>query len=156
MSLLFYRLSYPRQLFEISSHFGRSPSYLSRVLNDLLKYLEARYHEILRWHPILTHSRLRRYARSIKKLSHMRGRSTIYGFIDGTFQWFCRPGVGQKFYYSGYKKAHGMAWLAVTCPDGLIGSIYGPCEGKMSDVTMLQNSGLTFRLKQLFRGRRKL
>ena len=62
----------------------------------------------------------------------------------------------QKFYYSGYKKAHEMVWLAITCPDGLIGSIYGSYEGKINDVTMLQKSGLQNRFKNLFKGRRKL
>jgi len=156
LCLLLYKLSYPRQLFELAEQFGRSPSYLSRVLNDLLKHLEIRYGELLRWHPTLTYTRLRRYARAVKRVGKIRGKSTIWGFIDGTFQRFCRPNVGQKFYYSGYKKAHGMVWLAITCPDGLIGSIYGPCEGKMNDVTMLQKSGLQNRLKNLFKGRRKL
>lgn len=105
---------------------------------------------------MLTYSRIRRYARVVKRIEKIRGRSTIWGFIDGTFQRFCRSTVEQKFYYSGYKKAHGMVWLAITCPDGLIGSVYGSCEGKMSDVTMLQKSGLFSRLKTLFEGKRKL
>ncbi len=156
LCLLLYKLFYPRQLFELAERFGRSPSYLSRVLNDLLKHLEIWYDDILRWHPTLTYTRIRRYARAIKRVGKIRGKSTIWGFIDETFQKFCRPGVGQKFYYSGYKKAHEMMWLAITCSNDLIGSIYDLYEGKMNDVTMLQKLGLQDRFKNLFKGRRKL
>jgi len=77
LCLLLSKLSYPRQLFELAEQFGRSPSYLSRVLNDLLKHLEVRYGEILRWHPTLTYTRIRRYARAIKRVGKIRGKSTI-------------------------------------------------------------------------------
>jgi len=153
---LLYKLFYPRQLFELAKRFGRSSFYLSRVLNDLLKHLEIRYDDMLRWHPTLTYTRIKRYAKAMKRVEKIRGKSTIWGFIDGTFQKFCRPNVGQKFYYSSYKKSHGMIWLAITCSNDLIGSIYDSCEGKMNDVTMLQKFGLQDRLKTLLKDRRKL
>ncbi len=49
LCLLLYKMSYPRQLFELADRFGRSPSYLSRVLNNLLEHLENRYGSMLRW-----------------------------------------------------------------------------------------------------------
>jgi len=153
--LLLCKLSHPRPLFELSTRFGRSPSYLSVVLNDVLEHLRNRYTSILQWHPSLTYNRVRRYARAVKRSGNMRGRSVIWGFIDGTFRRLARPEKRQHFWYSAYKKSHGMGWLAITCPDGLIGSFYGPFEGKMNDIVMLQKSGISQRLRDLFYGRRQ-
>ncbi len=108
LCLLLYKLFYLRQLFELAKRFNRSPFYLSRVLNDLLKHLEIRYDDILRWHPTLIYTRLKRYAKAMKRVKKIRGKSTIWGFIDKIFQRFCRSNVEQKFYYSSYKKAHEM------------------------------------------------
>ncbi len=108
LCLLLYKLFYSCQLFELAKRFDRSPFYLSRVLNDLLKHLKIRYDNILRWHPTLTYTRLKRYVKAIKKVEKIRGKSTIWGFIDKIFQRFCKSNVRQKFYYSNYKKAHEM------------------------------------------------
>ncbi len=77
LCLLLYKLFYLRQLFELAKRFDRSPFYLSRVLNDLLKHLEIRYDDILRWHPTLTYTRLKRYVKAMKKVEKIRGKSTI-------------------------------------------------------------------------------
>jgi hypothetical protein len=111
---------------------------------------------MFRWHSTLTYTRIRRYAKAMKRVEKIRDKSIIWRFIDGTFQKFCRPNVGQKFYYSDYKKSHEMIWLAITCSNDLIESIYGSCEDKMNDVTMLQKFELQDRLKTLLKDRRKL
>ncbi len=77
LCLLLYKLFYSRQLFELIERFDRFPSYLSRVLNDLLKRLEIRYGDILRWHSTLTYTRLKRYVKAMKKVEKIRGKSTI-------------------------------------------------------------------------------
>ena len=153
--LLLCKLSYPRSFFELSDRFGRSPAYLSIVFNDTLEHLRKRYDSMLRFHPSLTYKRVKKYARAVKSMSGLRGSSMIWGFIDGTFRRLARPGRYQHFWYSAYKKSHGMGWLAVTCPDGLIGAFFGPYEGKMNDIAMLQRSGLTEHLRDLFRGRKQ-
>ncbi len=43
-----------------------------------------------------------------------------------------------------------MEWLVGVVPDGLIGFLYGPFEGKVNDVRMLKESGLQLRLRRLF------
>ncbi len=156
LCLLLYKLFYPCQLFELTKRFNRFPFYLSCVLNDFLKHLEIRYDNILQWHSTLIYTRLKRYVKAMKKVEKIRGKSTIWGFIDKIFQRFCKLDVKQKFYYSNYKKAHEMIWLAITCSNDLIESIYDFCENKMNDVTMLQKSRLQNQLKNLLKGRRKL
>ncbi len=135
--LLLCKLSYLRQLHELQQTFGRSSIYLSIVLNDVLEHLRKRYTTILQWHPTLTHNRVRRYARAVKSLGNTPGRSAIWGFINGTFRRLARPKKRQYFWYSAYKKSYGMGWLAITCPDGLIGALGGLYEGKMNDIVML-------------------
>ena len=151
LCLLLCRLSWPRPLFQLTEVFGRSPSYLSIVLNDVLEHLRRRYSSILSWHPTLTYNRIRLYARTVKRLGGHRGRSTIWAFVDGTFRKTARPENKQEFWYSAYKRSHGMAWMAVVCPDGLIGASFGPYEGKIADVKMLQKSGILDQLDQVFR-----
>lgn len=75
----------------------------------------------------------------------------MWAFVDGTFRKTARSGNEQDFWYSAYKKFHGMAWMAVTCPDGLIGACFGPYEGKIADIKMLQQSGVLERLDQAFK-----
>ncbi len=151
LCLLLCKLSWPRPLFQLTEHFGRSEAYLSTVLNDVLEHLRLRYTPMIRWHPTLTYNRIRLYARTIKRLGGHSGRSTVWAFIDGTFRRTARPQERQEFWYSAYKKSHGMAWMSITCPDGLIGASFGPYEGKIADVKMVQVSGVLDKLDRIFK-----
>ena len=44
--------------------------------------------------------------------------------------------------YSGYYKAYGMKWQAITAPGGLVSSLYGPWAGLVGDWAMLYESGV--------------
>lgn len=48
-----------------------------------------------------------------------------------------------------------MTWMAITCPDGLIGACFGPYEGKIADDTMFQDSGIIDKLDKIFRKKRR-
>ena len=41
--------------------------------------------------------------------------------------------------------------MAITCPDGLIGASFGPWEGKIADVMMLEKSGVLDILDRVFK-----
>lgn len=97
---------------------------------------------MLQWHLSLKYRRLRQYACVIKWVGGWRGGETIWRFIDGTFRPTCRPGENEQFFYSGYKKRHGFKYQGIVCPDGLIGSIARPFEGKANDFKMVRNSGV--------------
>ncbi len=86
----------------------------------------------------------------VKALNRHHGIDNIWGFIDGTFRPFCRPGSDQQIMYSGYKKLHGFKIQAITTPDGLILTVDGPFEGKVNDLTMVRKSGLEARLKEVY------
>ena len=136
------QLSYPRRLDNLSDIFGRSAGWLSNIFNDMLLYLQKRYHRMLRWHPgLLNIDRILSYAQAINELDS--GCDSIWGFIDGTFIGFCRPGVRQRTVYSGYK------YQVIVTPDGLCLSIDGPFEGKANELTMVKESKLGERLQEV-------
>ncbi len=156
LCLVLVRMSFPQRLFELTLFFGRSAAYLSTVYTDTIEHLCRRYSKMLRWHPILRYQRLRQYSRAIGRAGEWRGRGTIWGFVDGTFRGTCRPEQEQQAVYSGYKKHHGFKYQAIVCPDGLIGSIMGPYEGKANDHAIVRHSGLERELQQICEGRRQL
>jgi hypothetical protein len=42
--------------------------------------------------------------------------------------------------YSGYKKVHGLKYLTVVIPSGIIAACYGPFSGRVADAQMLVDS----------------
>ena len=73
------------------------------------------------------------------------------GFIDGTLNPTARPGQGlQEVVYNGKDRVHGLKWLAVALPDGLILYLFGPIEGRHHDSYLLALSGLLALLEQRF------
>ena len=64
------------------------------------------------------------------------------GFIDGTVRPVCRPDANQRVIYNGHKRVHSIKFQAVALPNGLVGNLYGPIEGKRHDSGMLASSGL--------------
>jgi len=147
------RLAYPTRLDLIQHYFGRSYTLLSLVINAALQHLVDRYKDLLEWHPMYSsYEKLRIYARTINAIGDI-GDDCIWGFIDGTFKSFCRPGRNQREFYSGYKKAHGQKLQAICSPDGIIGSISGPYSGKVNDFTMVLQSGIEKRLDKVFEGK---
>ena len=65
-----------------------------------------------------------------------------WGFIDGTVRPVCRPGENQRAIYNGHKRVHSVKFQSVALPNGLVGHLYGPVEGKRHDSGMLVSSGL--------------
>lgn len=108
-------------------------AYLSTVYTDAVEHLCRRYSKMLRWHPTLQYRRLRQYTRAIRRAGGWGGKAVIWGFVNETFRGTCRPKDEQQVLYLGYKRHHGFKYQAVVCPDGLIGSIADPYEGKANN-----------------------
>ena len=70
------------------------------------------------------------------------------GFINGTVQLVCRPGVNQKVIYNGHKRVHPIKFQYVALPNGLVGCLYGPVEGRDDDSSLLASSGLLQELQR--------
>ena len=85
----------------------------------MIEYLVEPYNSLLEWHPSLTYERMKEYAKACKELGELQGKSTIWGFVDGTFRPFCRPKDRQQLVYSKYRRSHGMEWFVGGVTDGL-------------------------------------
>ncbi|GFN81347.1 hypothetical protein PoB_000785300 [Plakobranchus ocellatus] len=59
------------------------------------------------------------------------------GFIDGTIRPIARPSSNQRSCYSGHKRLHGLIFQRVMPPNGIIGHMFGPMEGKRHDSALL-------------------
>jgi hypothetical protein len=55
------------------------------------------------------------------------------GFLDGTLRPICRPSRGQRACYNGKDRVHGLKYLAISDPTGLVLYMYGPIEGRHHD-----------------------
>ena len=48
----------------------------------------------------------------------------------------------ERVVYNSHKRVHGLKFQSVALPNGLIGKLYGPVEGRRHDARMLKDSGL--------------
>jgi len=74
----------------------------------------------------------------------------VVAFIDGTARPICRPKQCQELYYSGYKKMHVLKYQSVLFPNGIIGRLDGPFQGRRHDSAVLNLSGLINELSKEF------
>ena len=56
--------------------------------------------------------------------------------------------IDQLQVYKGHKRIHGLKFQNITLPNGMIGNLAGPYEGRMHESFMLAESGLLAQLKQ--------
>jgi hypothetical protein len=148
------RMAFPRLLRDMSDKFGRSPAWISSVFNDVAQHLAKTFEQVLEWRQCLnSYRKLQQFAKAVRSAGCGYG---VWGFIDGTFNAFCRPKETQKKYYSGHKKEHGSKWQAIVTPDGLISSLFGPFLGAVNDATMVALTGLYRKLQGIIGPKRIL
>jgi hypothetical protein len=122
--------------------YDRPQSAISEIVNELCKYLDDRWSHLLDFDRdgILSPEQLERYADAIHQVG--APLDSVWGFIDCTIRCMCRPSQYQRQAYSGHKKVHALKYQAVKLPNGLIGHLYGPVEGRRNDNHLLDVSGL--------------
>jgi len=64
-----------------------------------------------------------------------------WGFVDGTARPVCRPSENQRAIYNGHKRVHSIKFQAVVLPNGLVGNLFGPIEGRGHNRFMLAAPG---------------
>ena len=151
LCLLLRRLAYPNRLTDLSAIFGRNVEELSLLFNLAVEHVYRRFGHLV---GNLNHTRmmysqanLRRYADAIyNKGAPLRN---CWGFIDGTARPICKPSVHQKVVYSGHKRIHALKFQSVVLPNGIIGHMFGPIEGRRHDAAMLAESGILGILEQM-------
>lgn len=78
--------------------------------------------------------------------------SNIVGFIGGTMQQICCPTDNevQNLFYNGWKHVHSVKFRAISTPDSLTSSVFGPYTGSNNDQGMFNSSNLMSRLNLHF------
>ena len=149
LCIVLRRLAYPCRLADLLPIFGRWKPELSIIINTVCKQICDKWSGLVtdftKAH-FLTEERLQSYAAAVSARSPL---TNCFGFIDGTVRAICRPTVGQKSFYNGHKRHHGLKFQTVVTPDGIIAHMYGPLEGCRHDSAMLRESGLFAQLNSL-------
>ncbi|XP_032228942.1 uncharacterized protein LOC116612389 [Nematostella vectensis] len=142
------RFAYPCRLSDMISIFGRSVPELSMICNEVTEWIyNAHHHRTTEWNNfILSPNSLQTYADAI----HNKGAAldNCFGFVDGSVRPITRPGLNQRVVYNGHKRVHALKYQSVALPNGLIGQLFRPVEGRMHDARMLAVSGLYDSLAQ--------
>lgn len=148
LCLLCARFRTAGDMYELTAIYDRSQSSISECINRLVHILDSRWQHLLDFDSehLLHPEALAEYAEAVQNAG--ASADSIWGFIDCTIRRICRPSVFQRIVYSGYKKYHALKFQAVALPNGLIGHLYGPIEGRRADTGMLNDSGLLAECKQ--------
>ena len=102
--LVLWRLAAPNRLKENMYFFGRSRSWQSTIINEVIVHLVQRFSKKLHWDENrLTRECIQGYSNAIEETGGVKG---VWGWIDGTLRPVCRPVEDQRHWYSGYKKKH--------------------------------------------------
>lgn len=147
--ILLKRLAFPCRYTDMVPLFGRNQTELCILFNHMLSFVYTHHHFRLeswdQW--FLQPEILQNFAEVI----HGKGAPLLncFGFIDGTVIPICRPRENQRIVYNGHKRVHAMKFQSVALPNGLIGNLSGPFEGRRHDSTMLNESGLLAHLQRV-------
>lgn len=138
--ILLKRFAYPCRLLDLSIFFKLNISTISYSIDYSTKFLYSKYSNILYFDSERIFQNLERYAERINN----KGGSLLncVGFIDGTVRPICRPTNNQRDYYNGHKRVHSLKYQAIMFPDGIIGHISGPFDGRRHDASIYALSGI--------------
>ncbi|CAH3017456.1 unnamed protein product [Porites evermanni] len=148
LCILLKRVAYPCRLSDLIPRFGRPVSVLSLISNDVIDYIyDVHGHRITQWNrDLLNPGALQRYAEAISGKGGPL--DNCFGFVDGTVRPISRPNERQRIVYNGHKRVHALKFQSLSLPNGLIGNLFGPVEGRKHDAGMLNDSGLLRDLQQ--------
>ena len=151
--IFLHRMRYPNRLCDEKMFFGRPVGAISEIAEMMRVYLDDIAANLLLE---FDHERLMPLMPVFAAAVHAKGAplENIWGFVDGTFRWFCRPSIGgyrgeaQRAQYSGHARGHGNNHQGVETPDGILVEMHGPHAGRHNDLRSLRESRL---LERLFR-----
>lgn len=128
------------RLLDLESKYGRTRDQLCRIYLHMLHLIERRFGQLITWWPGLNEP-----ARLLTYRAQITAKDcpvpNVYGFVDGTARFICRPTRHQRAAFSGHKRHHVIKFQGIATPDGLLPSVMGPYEGRRNDNYMLNESG---------------
>ncbi|XP_021953483.1 uncharacterized protein LOC110850356 isoform X1 [Folsomia candida] len=117
----------------------------------MTEYIHGQFSHLLRSlnsHEWLTPMKLQEFADTL--VNSGCAYPNVVGFIDGTARPICRPSINQRQVYSGYYKTHTLKYQSIMLPNGIIGRLDGPFNGRRHDSAILGLSGLIEELERKF------
>ena len=133
------RYAYPCRYEDLLYHFARPVPELSIITNHMMDLIYGRWHHLVtRYNPdLLSPPKIKflQYAQVIEQAG--AALDNCWGFVDGTARPVCRPSENQRVLYNGHKRVHSINFQAVALPNGLVGNLFGPIEGRRYDSFML-------------------
>ena len=144
LCLLLRRLSYPNRLNDLVPMFKRDYSILSRIIKQITRFIIGKWYYLISFPSHLINEEYILNCKDLFQFNH-----AIFGFIDGTVRFMCRPGVHQKLWYNGHKRQHGLKLQSVILLNGIIIDLFGPIEGKYHDMTLLRESNIITKIERL-------
>ncbi|KAF7336366.1 DDE Tnp4 domain-containing protein [Mycena venus] len=137
LALLLARFKSAGDEFDLTMRYARSQAAISELVNELSMFLDERWGHLLDFdtNGLLSPARMQEYADAI----HAKGAplDSVWGLLDCTIRGICRPSRWQQIAYNGYKKIHAIKFQAIKLPNGLIGHLFGPMEGRRNDNALL-------------------
>lgn len=150
-AMVLHRYSFPRRLIDMAKTFGMCFENVSRVVSGLSKALFLKFKYGIEFDERqFSLENCERFAKAIYRKGAIF--PNIVGFLDGTMQQTCRPTDAEKqvLVYNGWKHMHCLKYQAISTPDGITSSIFGPYDGSTNDPGMLNRSNLKERLNKHF------
>ena len=151
LAILLRRLAYPSRYMDLWQMFGRHPSEISLIFNATLQMVyQNKIHLLenvnnLYWMQV---DYLSQYARAVSDKG--AALDTCIGFMDGTARPIARLTENQRVTFSGHKRVHCLKFQSLMLPNGLIGHMFGPMEGRRHDAILLRESNILGQLQQLY------
>jgi hypothetical protein len=148
LALLCARFRTGHDLYWLTARYRRSRSWITTAINTLVFQLDERWKHLLDFdHKHLLHpDRLAEAAKAI----YCAGAplKTVCMFVDVKAMNICRPSWHQRQCYSGHSCTHCLKFEASTLPNGLVGHLFGPLEGRRNDNKLLEEGGLLEKMRQ--------
>ena len=148
LCILLKRLAFPCRYSDMTLIFGRNPIEICLIYNKLIsKIYDDHSHRLHSWNQsLLAPQQLTLYADAIHAIG--APLDSCFGFVDGTDPRIARPKENQRQVYNGHKRVYALKFQTVVLPNGMIGNLAGPYEGRRHDSFMLADSSLLQQLQQ--------
>ena len=102
------KLSYPCRFTDMVPLFGRNPTEICLICNEVLDFIHHFHHHRLQsWDLNFLQPRfLQSYADAVSQKG--APLNTCFGYVDGIHISICRPSLNQRQVYNGHKRVHGI------------------------------------------------
>ena len=155
LCILLTRLAYPSRSMDLWQMFGQHPSEISLIFNATLQMvyqnkIHLEYVNNVYWMQV---DYLYSYAHTVSDKG--TALDACIGFMDGSTKPIARLTENLSVTFSGHKRVHCLRFQSLLLPNGLIGHMSSPLEGRRHDAILLWESDILGQLQQLYRHDRR-